>query len=137
MLERLPFDPGDARLWGVAFALSVITLAAGLFLIPVVLIGLEPDHFVHERGLPRPPRRHPLVHALLVFSRNALGLFLLVLGVAMLVLPGQGLLTIIAALTLITLPGKRRLARYLLSRRSLHRLVDRLRARAGRPPLQL
>jgi uncharacterized membrane protein YbaN (DUF454 family) len=60
---------------------------------------------------------------------------LLVLGLLMLVLPGQGLLTIVAALAVMSFRSKRRLEHWLLSRPQLLSLVNHLRRRGGHPPL--
>jgi hypothetical protein len=55
----------------------------------------------------------------------------------MLVLPGQGVLTIVAGLSLAHFPGKRRLQRRLLGAPGIRALCDAIRRRAGVPPLQL
>lgn len=69
-------------------------------------------------------------------GKNLLGLALLVAGLLMLVGPGQGLLTLIVALGLLDLPGKRALQRRLLFNPRVLKLVNRLRERAGRDPLE-
>ena len=58
------------------------------------------------------------------------------IGVLMLVLPGQGVLTILIGLTLLDFPGKRRFVRRLLMRPRVFRVINRLRRRFGRPPLK-
>jgi hypothetical protein len=55
----------------------------------------------------------------------------------MLVLPGQGVLTILAGITLLNYPGKRRLELWLVRRPAIHRAIDWIRRRAGRAPLEL
>jgi hypothetical protein len=55
----------------------------------------------------------------------------------MLVLPGQGLLTIILGITLMNFPGKYRLERWLVSRGSTLKLINYLRRRRGKPALVL
>ena len=67
--------------------------------------------------------------------RNALGAVLLAAGIAMLVLPGQGLLTILLGLMLVDFPGKRRAERALVARPNVFEALNWLRAKAGRPPL--
>jgi hypothetical protein len=67
--------------------------------------------------------------------RNGLGSVLLVLGILMLVLPGQGLLTILAALGLMDFRGKRRFEHWLMLRPTVLAAINRLRHRSGRPPL--
>jgi hypothetical protein len=68
--------------------------------------------------------------------RNVLGAVLLLLGILMLALPGQGVLTVIAALSILDFPGKRRLMARLLRVPSVFRAVNRLRERSGKPPLR-
>ena len=45
--------------------------------------------------------------------------------------------TILAGILLADVPGKRRLALWVLRRPGVHKAVDWLRERAGHPPLQL
>lgn len=117
--------------------LSVFVLIAGIVLVPVLVIRMPADYFARPRGLMvRERYRHPLVHALLIVLKNALGFLLLVAGIAMLVLPGQGVLTILASLSLLDFPGKRRLERRLLSVGPVRRAIDAIRQRAGRPPAE-
>lgn len=70
-------------------------------------------------------------------AKNALGALLLVLGAAMLVLPGQGLLTILVGLLLIDFPGKYRLERRLLGGPRVLRAINALRERWKKPPLEI
>jgi hypothetical protein len=67
---------------------------------------------------------------------NLLGGALVILGIALSV-PGQGVLTILAGLILMDFPGKRRLLLAVLRRGTVRAVVDRLRARSGRPPLEI
>lgn len=55
----------------------------------------------------------------------------------MLLLPGQGLLTMLAGLLLSDVPGKRRVALFFLQRGPVSRSVDAIRARRGKAPLLL
>ncbi len=83
----------------------------------------------------RPPARG--MKRALLFIRNALGGILLILGVLMLVLPGQGLLTILAAFSLMDFRGKRRIEHRLMIIPSVLKAINGLRQRSGRPPLQV
>jgi hypothetical protein len=82
-------------------------------------------------------RRHPLLRLLLRVIKNITGGGLVLLGLIMLVLPGQGILTILIGLTLLDFPGKRRLEIWIVQRPSIRRAIDRVRKRVGRPPLTL
>ena len=105
-------------------------------ILPMVVVALPEDYFVGERRHPfLVDARHPLVRPLLLLLKNLLGVVLLVLGVLMLVLPGQGLLTILSALVLLDFPGKFRFERWLASREHVLRAVNWLRRKRGRAPL--
>ena len=107
---------------------SVLAVVASVVLVPRFLASLPADYLRSEA----PPRRTSL---LLRILRNLLGLVLLLLGVAMLVLPGQGLLTLLVGVLLVDFPGKRRIVVASLSRPKVLTLVNRLRAHRGSPPL--
>jgi hypothetical protein len=55
----------------------------------------------------------------------------------MLVLPGQGILTILIGISLLEFPGKRRLELAIVKRSSIRRAIDRIRQRSGTEPLNL
>lgn len=116
----------------VLFVLSVVGL-------PMVLTRMPADFFSRpeRRRLALAERERPVWHVVLRGLRNALGAVLLLLGLLMLVVPGQGLVTIFVALFLLDFPGKRRLQRWIISRPVVSRSVNALRRRAGRPALEL
>lgn len=118
--------------------LSGVTFVASLIGVPYFLTRLPEDYFSrrerHALGLPPSPL--PRWRPILTVARNALGVVLLVLGALMLVLPGQGLLTLVVGLVLVDFPGKRRLERWIIGRPSILRAINTLRHRAGRAPLE-
>ncbi len=77
-----------------------------------------------------------MLRAAFLLIKNAVGTMLLAAGIAMLVLPGQGILTILAALALLNFPGKRTLEMWILHRPSILRTVNWLRRRAHQEPLE-
>lgn len=96
------------------------------------------DYFVTDR--PGPMRRlrqwAPLRYLLLLTLQQLVGGVLLLAGLAMLVLPGQGLLTIFAGLCVLEYPGKRRLVRRLVQRAPIKAALNGLRRRRGLSPLR-
>jgi drug/metabolite transporter (DMT)-like permease len=111
--------------------LSVITCVVSVIGTTWAMRRLPADYLLSE-----PERAHrPGSSGLELVLRNALGGVLLILGVLMLVLPGQGLLTILAALSLMDFRGKRRLERRLMLHPRVFALINRFRLRAGEPPL--
>ncbi len=105
-----------------SIAMFVGTLAA----IPWLVRRLPVDHFV------RPPPKHSVPK---MIARNVLGFILVAAGIAMLVLPGQGILTILLGLSIVDLPIRQRVFRWLLLRPRVVEVMQGLRTRAGKPPL--
>jgi hypothetical protein len=71
----------------------------------------------------------------LMVLRNVVGAVLVVAGVAMLVLPGQGILTLLVGVFMVDFPGKRRFQRRFLALPIVLKSVNALRERTGEPPL--
>ncbi len=109
-------------------AFSIVAVLASIVLVPRFLASLPQDYLRGSRA----SVHHSMPLRLL---RNALGVVLLLLGLAMLLLPGQGLLTVLVGLLLLDFPGKHRLVVRLLGRPSVLKLVNKLRAHRGSPPL--
>jgi hypothetical protein len=128
-LQHVDWEPVIA---GLAIS-SLVMLAASVALLPWLLLRLPPDylHRVEHERRPAHTWRHRALHV----ARNGLALVVALAGVLMLVLPGQGLLTILAAAILSDLPGKHRVVRAILGRNHVLRAVNALRRRGHRPPL--
>lgn len=139
--EALQWLDGREALFGAIMAVSVLAFFGTLLLVPWILVRLPADYFsLHrEKRVPVKPVKpqHVVVRVVLLVGKNLLGAVLLLMGVAMLVLPGQGLLTILIGLLLIDFPGKYRVQRYLVTRRPVLRSINWLRRRRGRQTLQL
>ncbi|HVR21647.1 MAG TPA: PGPGW domain-containing protein [Polyangiaceae bacterium] len=118
--------------------ISLVTFVASLLGVPFFLARLPADYFSRseKKALGFEPSNRPL-RTLLAVGKNALGALLVVLGVLMLVLPGQGILTLLVGLLLLDFPGKRRLERRLVGTPRVLRVVNALRKRWNRPPLEL
>ncbi len=113
-------------------AFSLVACVVSLLCASWAVRRLPVDYLLSGHVFERP---RTAFAALLRVLRNGVGLVLLLLGLLMLVLPGQGVLTILAALSLMDFRGKRRLeARLMLSPR-VFALINRFRRRGGQPPL--
>ena len=117
------------------FGLSVVMFVGSLIAIPWILLRL-PAHYFDERH-PRTwlEKHHPVFRALAIGLKNLLGAIFVLAGIAMLVLPGQGLLTILIGLSFVDFPGKRSLERRIISAPMILHTINRLRERFGRSPL--
>lgn len=131
VLSALGLDPS----WLVyAAPVSVAAMVATAAATPWLVARIPEDYFVRPR---RPHTGHWILRSIGLVVKNVTGAALAAAGVAMLVLPGPGVLTILGGLALLNLPGKRTLECWLVSRRGVREFIAVLRARAGRPPLQL
>ncbi len=121
-----------------ALALSTVMFVGGLVFMPVLIIRMSPNYFLH----PEPPAeswrsRHPALRISTLVVKNVLGAVLLLAGLAMLILPGQGIITILIAISLLDFPGKRSLEMRIIRRGPVLQAINWIRTRAGRPPLVL
>jgi len=117
-------------------AASVVSLLLGVLLVPAMILRIPSDYFLPERRVPLAKRSaHPVARLLLLAAKNLLGAILLVAGFALLFLPGQGLLTLLAGLIVMNYPGKYRLERWLVRRPHVLSAMNWLRQRYGRSPL--
>ena len=112
----------------ISFVFAVTTAVAAVFGLPRLLARIPPDYFVAEQP-PEAMRTRVL--------RNIVGWPLLIIGLVLIPLPGQGLLTTLAGLALADVPGKRPLALFLLRRGPVRRAVDKMRSLHGKGPLLL
>jgi len=117
-------------------AASALMIVCSLWLIPIIIIRIPTDYFLHSPQWHRTHSRHPVIAWGLFFARNLVGLTLIVMGIAMLVLPGQGVITILLGLMLTTIPGKHRVARELFRLPRVLPAVQWLRERRGVAPLE-
>lgn len=117
------------------FVLSVVGFVGSLIAIPFILVRL-PSHYFDERH-PRAwmENHHPILRLVGHILKNLVGAVFLVAGVAMLFLPGQGILTMLIGLSLIDFPGKRRLEGKLVGQPSVLRTINSVRKKFGQPPL--
>lgn len=117
--------------------LSTAIFALSLLSLPFLAARIPEDYFCDEqRQRSQFKGLHPLAYLLLRVCKNLLGWLLVVAGLIMLVLPGQGLLTILMGLMLSDFPGKFALERRLVSNPKIWSAINWLRARRGQPPLR-
>jgi len=113
--------------------LSVLTFVGSLVVVPWLIGRLDRDFFIlHRQRLQERRRRHPLLAAMFFAARNLAGLALLAAGIAMLVLPGQGLLTMFFGLSLMDFPGKHALFERLIRQPRLQQALNWLRKKEGK-----
>jgi len=129
------FDHHETLAWALV-AFSAATFVATLLVIPWSLARLPSDFFTAGKARSA-PGDSALQKTLWRVGKNVLGWFFIATGVLLLVLPGQGILTMVAGVLLIDFPRKRRVLRWLVARGPVLRFINRRRQRAGRAPLKV
>lgn len=127
LLDNLRRSFTEARgAWLLSVSLSIALYVGIALAIPIVLARIPADFFA------RPPRKHALfIHVL----RGAVGMIFVAAGIAMLFLPGPGILTIILGLSIAGGEVAARGVRRLIARPSVLSAINAVRAKRGRPPL--
>jgi hypothetical protein len=124
-------------LWWMGI-LSVVTFFGTLIALPMLVARMPADYFVRDRRDHAARRtQHPVLRVLGLVCKNLLGLAFVLAGVAMLVLPGQGILTIVIGLSLMNFPGKHALERRIVHQPTILQAINWMRHRAGQPPLDV
>ena len=118
----------------VSFVLLIVSIA----IIPLIVIKIPEDYF-HERYRIKISKEssHPIIAQFLTGVKNIVGFIFIVLGILMLILPGQGILTILIGLFLMNFPGKYRIERKIVSTPKVLKSLNWIRIKAKKPPLVL
>ena len=118
--------------------------AASVFIFLFSMLGISwfiaqipEDYFLAEkRKSSKMKENNPLLRLFLLCGKNLLGICLIAGGILMIVLPGQGLLTIITGLLLVNYPGKFKLEQKIVSIPSVFRALNWVRVKAKKSPLR-
>ena len=116
---------------------SVLLFFGTLVLMPAAIARLPADYFVSREVRRADRARNPVLRYGLLALKNFAGVLFVLSGIAMLVLPGPGIVTILVGLMCLDFPGKRGLELRLVRQPRVHRLIAWIRKRANRPPLLL
>lgn len=111
--------------------LGLAALVLGAIAAPILIVKL-PEDFLENGGKP-PGGDHPARRIV----RNIFAWILITGGLAMLALPGPGIVVLLVGLVLADFPGKRKLMKMILSRKSILKPMNKLRAKYGKPPLRV
>ena len=127
----LPFDELSGWQWlAVVAGLSVFSIAASVLAVRWQIRRLPSDYFT--RDTPPRTRTNPLGW----LASNAAGMLVLLLGVVLLLTPGQGILLILTGLVMLDIPGKQRWERAIARRPKVFAGLNWLRRTMGRPDFE-
>ena len=121
-------------------SLSIFILIISVFMMVLIISFLPEDYFKSEnRNLISSVQnsQYPLLKLLVLITKNFFGILLLLSGILMLVLPGQGILTIITGLVFMDYPGKYKFERKLLKQKGVINSINWIRSRLNKQPLKV
>jgi hypothetical protein len=123
----------------LSLLLFVVTFAASLAIVSLVLVKLPSTYFSRSHDREFLANRSPIVRGLGTIGKNLLGVVLVVVGILLSLpgVPGQGMLTILLGIMLLDFPGKLRFEYWLVSRPKILDAINKLRHRFSKPALVL
>jgi hypothetical protein len=128
-------SPGYRELVELLGLVSVLTFAGSLLVIPWLIGRLPVNYFIqHRQKVKERHKRHPLFARIILVLRNGLGSLFLLAGIAMLVLPGQGIITILIGFSFMDFPQKHKLEDTLLHRPGVAKTLNWLRRKQKKQP---
>lgn len=126
--------PGILITLGVSSVFIFILSIAG---ISWFVAQIPDDYFLStKRQRTKWGQEKPILRLLFLLLKNIVGIFLIFAGLLMIVLPGQGFLTIVTGLLLINYPGKFKLEQKIVAMPSIFKALNWIRKKANKNPLQ-
>lgn len=117
--------------------LSVLTFFGSLLIIPWLIARIPVDYFQYSKRSPFRSRvTFPTLDLILTVIKNIFGVLFILAGLSMLFLPGQGIQTILIGLMMTNFPGKYKLEKKMVCRRSVQRVINWIRYKYHKPPLE-
>lgn len=116
---------------------SVLTFIVSLVAIPWVIARLPKDYFIrHRQVVAVRHERNPALAKVIFLLRNFFGTVFLVGGIFMLVLPGQGIISMVIGISLMDFPKKNQLVDFILTLPRVRKLLNWLRHKQKKPPFE-
>ena len=124
--------------WTALLLLSGAMFVFSILLAEILIVRMPVDYLTRDH----PPESNffgqlSLRRRFVWLIKNVAGLLIFIAGLIMLLTPGQGLLFLFLGASLVDFPHKQIVLRRLLGHRRVLDAINRIRARAGRPPVDL
>ena len=115
---------------------SVVILVISALSIGYFIKKIPHDYFLNDkRGIPDYKNNNPVFWIITLALKNIIGYCLIMGGILMLVLPGQGLLTILVGLMLSDYPGKFKLEKRIIKTNLILKTINWYRNKSNIPPI--
>ena len=124
-----------------AYILWLATISLFVFIFSLIsikwLVALIPTNYFIKKNMVKSKKSYSFIWLISIIVKNLIGYTLILGGLLMLVLPGQGLFTILMGLVLSNYPGKYNIERRFISIPSILKTVNWLRKKSNKPPLEI
>ena len=131
-IQNLFSDYYDLFFW-IGIISSIIFL--GSLLSIRWLVSLIPSDYFINRKESKFKLNYPVTWIVYTIIKNIFGYILILGGILMLILPGQGLLTIFIGLMLSNYPGKYSIEKKIIATPKILKSINWLRKKSDEPPL--
>ena len=101
------------------------------------LVALIPSNYFINQNNSKFKSNYPMLWLISVIIKNLIGYTLIIGGMLMLVLPGQGLFTILIGLMLSNYPGKFYIEKKFIAIPNILKTINWLRKKSNKPPLKI
>ena len=118
-------------LGAISFAIFVFSLLSIKWLVSLI----PSDYFINKKTS-KFKSKYPVIWLVSMIIKNLIGYVLIIGGILMLVLPGQGLFTIFIGLMMSNYPGKYFIERKFIAIPSVLKTINWLRKRSNQEPLK-
>nr|WHW29791.1 hypothetical protein [uncultured bacterium] len=116
---------------------SVLALLLSALALPHFIAAIPDDYFSQHTKAGELRNSLSIGEIAILALKNVIGTILILSGIAMLVLPGQGLLTLFAGIVLAEFPGKRRLVRKIIRVPAVLDTLNYFRRKKNKPEFEL
>ena len=123
------------------YILWLATISLFVFIFSLVsikwLVALIPTDYFVKKDISKSKKSYSLLWLISIIVKNIIGYTLILGGILMLVLPGQGLFTILMGLILSNYPGKYTIEKRIISIPRILKTVNWLRKKSNKPRLKI
>lgn len=116
---------------------SILTFIGSLVAIPWIISLLPANYFIrHRQVVAKRHELHPVIARITFVSRNIVGFGFFLAGVAMLVLPGQGIIAMVIGISFMDFPKKQQLVDRMVRHPRVVKLLNWVRQKVKKPPFE-
>ena len=117
---------------------SFVVLVLSALSIGYFIRKIPHDYFLDDKiGVSQIKNKNPLIWIIALVLKNVIGYCLILGGILMLVLPGQGLLTILVGLMISDYPGKFKIEKRIIKTKLILKTINWYRAKSNVLPIIL